>query len=190
MQSKTESFPAQYCTSLYYESHSAEGLAPMVFIFIGMVILSPMAVAPVCRVGDPLQLTCTATLTGSIQTIRWSIFRVIDDQGTISEITNPVLIDNSDANQIKRSEMAATTFTYVRTSAQGASPLVSTLSIDSVSIGLNGTVVRCSDVSNSMTSASTTIYISAASSTLTLSKLIHICIVYKPFILRLGNYCT
>ena len=32
MQSKTESFLAQYCTSLYYESHSAEGLAPMVFI--------------------------------------------------------------------------------------------------------------------------------------------------------------
>jgi hypothetical protein len=47
------------------------------------------------------------------------------------------------------------------------------LSIDSVSIGLNGTVVRCSDVLNPMASASTTIYIiSAANSTVTLSKLI------------------
>ena len=125
-----------------------------------------MSVAPVCHVGDPLQLTCTA----SVQTIRWSIFRIINDQGTLSEITNSVFIDNSDDNQRKSSEVASFTFIYVRISDQGASPLVSTLSIDSVSIGLNGTVVRCSDVANPMTSASTTIYISAANSTVTLGK--------------------
>ena len=135
-------------------------------IFTGQLTLSPMSVAPVCSVGDPLQLTCTA----SVQAIRWSIFRVIDDQGTLSEITNSVLIDNNDAHQRKTKEVVSVTFTYVRISAQGASPLVSTLSIDSVSIGLNGTVVHCSDVSNPMTSASTTIYISTASSTAALSK--------------------
>ena len=118
-----------------------------------------MSVAPVCRVGEPLELTCTAALAGSVQTIRWSIFRVINDQGTLSEITNSVLIDNSDDNQRKTKEVASVTFTYVRISDQGASPLVSTLSIDSVGIGLNGTVVRCSDVANPMTSASTTIII-------------------------------
>ena len=114
-----------------------------------------MTVAPVCRVGDPLQLTCTA----SVQAIRWNIFRVINDQGTLSEflITNSVLIDNSSANQRKSSVVASTTFTYARISNQGASPLVSTLSIDSVNIGLNGTVVRCSDVADPMTSASTTV---------------------------------
>ena len=118
-----------------------------------------MTVAPVCSVGDPLQLTCTAVLAGSVQTIRWSIFRVINDQGTLSEITNSVLIDDGDAHQRKSSEVASVTFTYVRISDQGASPLISTLSIDSVSIGLNGTVVNCSDVADPMTSASTTIQI-------------------------------
>ncbi len=118
-----------------------------------------MIVAPVCHVGDPLQLTCTAALAGSVQTIRWSIFRVINEQGTLSEITNSVLIDNSDANQIKSNEVASVTFTYARISAQGASPLISTLSIDSVRSELNGTVVNCSDIANPMTFASTTIQI-------------------------------
>ena len=118
-----------------------------------------MTVVPVCRVGEPLELTCTAALAGSVPTIRWSIFRVINDQDTLSEITNSVLINNSDDNQRKSSEVASVTFTYARISAQGASPLVSTLSIDSVNIGLNGTVVNCSDVSNPMISASTTIQV-------------------------------
>ena len=136
-----------------------------------MVTLSPVMVAPVCHVGDPLQLTCTAALGGYVQAIRWSIFSVTDDQGTLSEITNSVLIDNSDDNQRKTSEVNSVTFIYVRISDQEDSSLVSTLSIDSVSIGLNGTVVNCSDVSNSTTSASTTIYISAANSIMTLGKL-------------------
>jgi hypothetical protein len=56
-----------------------------------------------------------------------------------------------------------TTFTFTRTSGQGASPLISTLSIDSVSIGWNETVVNCSDVANPMTLASTTIQIKGIS---------------------------
>jgi hypothetical protein len=47
----------------------------------------------------------------------------------------------------------------MKISTEGALPLITRLSIDSVSIGLNGTVVRCSDVANPMTSASTTIQI-------------------------------
>ena len=127
--------------------------------YIGQLTLSPMSVAPVCHVGDPLQLTCTAALAGSVQTIRWSIFQIINDQGTLSEITNSVLIDNNDVHQSKTKEVASVIFTYSRISAQGASPLVSMLSIDSVSIGLNRAVVNCSDVANPMTSASTTIQI-------------------------------
>ena len=114
-----------------------------------------MSMAPVCRDGDPVELTCTAV--GSVQVIRWSILGVINDQGTLSEITNSVIIDNYDANQRKSSEVASVTFTYTRISDQGASPLVSTLSIDSFNISLNGTVVRCSDVADPMTSASTTV---------------------------------
>ena len=46
----------------------------------------------------------------------------------------------------------------MRRSAQNR-PLVSTLSIDSVSIGLNGTVVRCVEVGGSMSSNLATIHI-------------------------------
>jgi hypothetical protein len=132
----------------------------------GMVTLSPMSVAPVCYVGDPLELICTA----SVQFIRWSVFRVNDSE----EIIRSVQFNSRDSNQMPRNiDVNLTTFIFTRTSGQGASPLVSTLSIDSVGIGLNRTVVNCSDVSNPMTSASTTIYvISAANSTITLSKLI------------------
>ena len=48
----------------------------------GMVTLSPMMVAPVCCVGDPLQLTCTA----SIEFMRWSIV-VVNEHGVEEEIT-------------------------------------------------------------------------------------------------------
>ena len=56
-----------------------------------MVTLSPMMVAPVCRVGDPLQLTCTA----SVEFISWSILQP-NEQGTIEEVTNSVQINARD----------------------------------------------------------------------------------------------
>ena len=127
---------------------------------IGQLTLSPMTVAPVCRVGDTLQLTCTASgiASESIQSIRWHISQV-NEQGMLKEVTNSVLIDRSDDNQMKRRVVNSTTFTFMRTSAKDTLSLISTLSTDSVSIGLNGTVVRCTDVANPMTSASTTIQV-------------------------------
>ena len=120
-----------------------------------MVTISPMNVAPVCRVGDPLQITCTA----SVEFIRWSILQA-NEQGTLVEPVNPVHFNSRDANQISRTiTVNSSAFTFIRTSAHRASPLISTLSIDSVNISLNGTVVRCSDVENSTTPVSTTIRI-------------------------------
>ena len=52
----------------------------------------------------------------------------------------------------------STTFTVSRLSAQGSSPLVSTMTIDSVSEDLNGVAVSCMDVAASE-SATTTIRI-------------------------------
>ena len=125
-----------------------------------------MTVAPVCHVGDPLQLACMSP----VRSLRWRFLQV-NDLGTLVEVTNSVLIDASDDNQRKLGEVDSTTFTFTRISTQGSSPLISILSIDSVSIGLNGIVVRCTDVANSTISASTMIYIiSDANSTVTLSK--------------------
>ena len=123
-----------------------------------MLILSPMTMAPVCRVGDPLQLTCTA----SAPFIRWNIV-VVNEHGVEEEIT--AIRNSIDLSpEPKERIINSTTFTFSRTSAEDVSPLITTLSIDSVSIGLNGTIVNCRDANNPMVSASTTIQIMEASS--------------------------
>ena len=118
-----------------------------------MVTLSPMSVAPVCHVGDPLQITCTA----SVQFIRWSI-TVVNEQGM--EIETTVSSNSRDPSPPPRERIInSIRFTFSRTSAEDDLPLITTLVINSTSIGLNGTVVHCMDASNPMTSASTTIKI-------------------------------
>ena len=79
----------------------------------------------------------------------------------MEEIANSVNIDARDTNQMKQIlvDLHSAIFTFMRTSAQFASPLISTLSIDSINIGLNGTLVHCIDVGNLTISASTTIQI-------------------------------
>ena len=116
-------------------------------------MLSPMTVAPVCRVGDHIEITCTAT----VENVEWSVFHV-NEQATVEQIVSDVLILSTSSNNQRTSvTVDSVTFTFMRTSQQGAnSPLISTLSIDSVSVGLNGTEVRCADLANPMTSASNT----------------------------------
>ena len=115
-----------------------------------MVKLSPRTVAPVCHVGDELNLTCTT----SVEFISWS-FKVVTEQGREEEIT----MFSTASHQSMPIAVNSTTFTLTRNSHQGALTLIVTLSIDSVSIGLNGTVVNCVDTRNSTTSASTTIQV-------------------------------
>ena len=118
--------------------------------------LSPNMVAPVCRVGDPIQLTCTA----SVEFIQWSILRVNHEQGgKLEKVTNDVVMNSRDPSQMIQTTTNSIVFTFTRISTQGASPLVTTLSVDSVGTDLNGTVVNCTDVANTMTSASTTFQI-------------------------------
>ena len=130
-----------------------------------MVTLSPMMVAPVYCIGDPLQITCTA----SVEFKRWSILQP-NEQGILVEIAS-AQINSRDANQMSPRVVNFVTFTFMRSSARGASPLISTLSIDSVNIGLNETTVKCTDIGNPMTSALTTIQIINNSN----SKLINCC---------------
>ena len=112
-----------------------------------------MNVAPVCRVGDPLQMTCMA----NVQIIRLSIM-VINEHGMEEEIT---FVTNSrdDSRPPRERIINSTTFTFSSTSAEDDLPLISMLAINSTSIKLNGTVVHCMDAVNAMSSASTTIQI-------------------------------
>ena len=119
-----------------------------------MVTLSPMTVASVCHVGDPLiNLTCTA----SVEFISWS-FTVVNQQGRDEEVTI-FSTSRAPSQQSMPIIVNSTTFTLIRNSAQNVLPLISTLSISSVSVSLNGTVVNCVDPGNSTASASTTIQI-------------------------------
>jgi hypothetical protein len=112
-----------------------------------------MMIAPVCRVGDPLQLTCTAT----VASIEWS-FTVVNQHGRDEPVTG-FITAGSPANQAVLIEVNSTTFTWTRNSSQNVLPLIVTLFIDTVSAGLNGTVVNCIDPGNSMSTTSTTIQI-------------------------------
>jgi hypothetical protein len=56
-------------------------------------------------------------------------------------------------------EVNSTIFTLIRNSSRGALPLIATLFIEPVIIGLNGTIVNCMEVGGSMSTASTAIQI-------------------------------
>ena len=119
-----------------------------IFFITGQLTLSPTTVAPVCRVGDPLNLTCTS----SIQFITWSISGPgVNEQGDLENVINDEPLNSEDTLQMPRPIMISlATFTFMRTSVQGELPLITILSINSVSIGLNGTVVRCMDGRNQL----------------------------------------
>ena len=138
--------------------------------YVGQLTLSPMSVAPVCSVGDPLQLTCTASVEAGI---KWNIFRV-----NMKVISDVLITIGSAKNQRTPITVDSVTFTFIKNSAPEVSPLVSTLSIDSVS--WNGTVVNCSDLSDSTTSAATTIQIIDAHQSEFINDIVVIsCILYS-----------
>ena len=118
----------------------------------GTVILSLVSVAPVCQVGDQLELICNST--GSF--LRW-ILTVGNDQGVPQEYRRNINSQDG-SQQMSMIEVNSTTFTFMRISDQGMLPLISTLVINSVSNDLNGTVIHCVDVGTSMT-VSTTLHL-------------------------------
>jgi hypothetical protein len=91
--------------------------------------------------------------------VQWNL-TVVNEQGRNEEL---IMFITASAVSAQPMPMVVNsiTFTLRRISAQFASPLVSTLSIDPVSIGLNGTVVNCMDATNSMSppSESATIHV-------------------------------
>ena len=111
--------------------------------------ISPSGVAPVCQVGDQLELTCS--ITGEFK--RWEFTLTLDNgltQTFMPDVTpdgvSPPLMVNS------------TTFTSSRLSARDVSPLISRMTINPVSEGLNGVAMSCEDVAASE-SATTTVRI-------------------------------
>ena len=117
----------------------------------GLVEISPSVVAPVCQVGDPLELTCT-TATGIFHRWEFTVFLENVTHTTapitsigISGIPPPLTISTS-------------TITFSRLSQSGPNilPLISRAVVSPVSSGLNGTVVNCFEGSSSTDSVATT----------------------------------
>ena len=115
----------------------------------GRVTLVPVVVAPVCQVGDQLELTCNTT--GSF--LRWSL-TVGNEQGMVQEHQRNIN-SQDESQQTSQVMVNSATLTFMRTSGQGISPLISTLVIDSVSSALNVTVVYCEDVGASIIASTT-----------------------------------
>ena len=108
-------------------------------------------VAPVCQAGHQLVLTCSVTAAGAF--LRWE-FTV---SGSPVTFTPDVVADGS--RGVASAVMVnSTTFTFSRLSAQDSSPLISWMTINHVSEGLNGVQMSCMDVEASQ-SATTIIRI-------------------------------
>ena len=109
----------------------------------GVVEISPSEVAPVCQAGDQSELTCS--VTGIF--LRWEFsvpgaqmpFTALVSAGGPSGVPPPIPVNS-------------TIFTFSRLSTQ---PLTSTMTISSVSEGLNGIQVNCVDIESSESAATT-----------------------------------
>lgn len=77
-----------------------------------MVTLSPMTMVPVCRAGDAVRITCTA----SVEFISWSTLQL--RQGTLERISNDQTINSRDTSQMTQVEVNSALFTFMRTSAR------------------------------------------------------------------------
>ena len=115
-----------------------------------MALLSPSEVAVVCRAGDRLELTCSTT--GSL--LQWSLL-LFNNEGALRTYTRHITsIDKS--QQMSQLTVNSSVFYFSRISIQGDLTLISTLIINPVSIGLEGTMVNCTEVGNSVNTSSVT----------------------------------
>ena len=116
-------------------------------VYTGLVTLSPSRKALVCGVGEPVELTCNTTETF----LRWQI--TIPGGAETSTRTETRLLSYNTPSASPLMVYSAM-INFTRTSSHEILPLISTLVIDHVTEGLNGTVVSCMEVSSSQTATS------------------------------------
>ena len=114
-----------------------------------MVELSPSGVAPVCPIGDQLELTCSV----SGEFLRWQFTVTLEDETSMTFMPD---VTAGGPSGVSPTRMAnSTTFSFSRLSTQ---PLTSVMTINPVSEGLNGVQVNCM-IRGTSDSATTTIQI-------------------------------
>ena len=114
----------------------------------GVIEISPSGVAPVCRVGDQLELMCTSS--GTVH--RWE-FTVFPEN--VSHTTVPILSVGTSGSSTPLM-ISNSMITFSRLSGQDSLPLISMARVSSVTNGLNRTVVNCFEGVSSTDSVATT----------------------------------
>ena len=118
--------------------------------------MSPIDVAPICQVNkEHLYLTCNA----SLESITWNLLQR-NDNGSLVDIFNEITFSTDGARTFGELILNTSILFYRRVSRQYDMPLITELLIDSVSLYMNETVIRCSNKrTQPVMSASTTIKI-------------------------------
>ena len=107
----------------------------------GVVEISPSVIAPVCQAGDQLKLTCSTL--GVLHTWR---FTAITESGAAMTFTRSVSSHGPTGVDSQPLIINSTIhFTYSRLSSQNILPLVSRITVNPMTEGLNGTRVNCFD---------------------------------------------
>ena len=114
--------------------------------------ITPSPRVTLCRVGDELEVTCTATET---TILTWDL-RVTGMTNSITRILSTTTVHQDVVI------LNSTTLIFSRVSDLGVSPLTTMLAVPTVSQGLNGTRITCMDRNSGAITASmatTTVYI-------------------------------
>ena len=114
--------------------------------------ISPSPVAPVCQEGDQLGLICNTT-SGIDHQWRFTVF-----PENVSYTRPPVTSTGVSGVPTTPLSIGTSTIVFLRLSDQHVLPLISRVTISSVSRGLNETVVSCFELDTSLV-ATTTIQI-------------------------------
>ena len=120
----------------------------------GVVKSSPSAVAPVCQVEDQLELTCNTSGIAH----RWELTVFPEN---ITYTTSPVTSAGTSGTP-QSLRISTSMITFSRLSGPNISPLISRITINPVSNGLNGTMVnylKVAYISSTESVATTTIRI-------------------------------
>ena len=122
--------------------------------FVGAALISPSGDVLVCRGANYLELTCTVTTETLLQ---WSLL-LVNNEG-ISRIYTRHITSIDMSQQMSQLTVNSSVFHFSRTSLQGDLPLTSSLITNSISLGLEGTVINCTEVGITMNSSSIVIHI-------------------------------
>ena len=105
----------------------------------GVVEISPSGVAPVCQIGDPLELTCNTS-----NTLHTWQFTAIPESGSAVNYTRLVSsVGSSGVSSLPIIINTTIVITFSRLSNQNVLPLISRMLISNVSKGLDGVQVEC-----------------------------------------------